>query len=216
LGVKAGVYGEGKYGVIGTGDTASGGYGIFSNDDIAAVGTKYFVIDHPKDPANKVLRHACIESPEILNVYRGNIILDEKGEGIVSLPDYFADININFSYHLTPIGEQSVPYIKEKIKGNKFTIAGGKAGQEISWAIYAERNDAYMKKYPNTKIMEYEKDEASKGKYFRPELYNQPKEKGIFYNPDIEARQKSKIPPSFNSPTLNIQNIKNNVNSLKR
>ena len=35
-----------------------------------------FKIDHPIDPANKYLNHAYVESPDMMNVYNGNIELN--------------------------------------------------------------------------------------------------------------------------------------------
>jgi len=55
------------YGVVGEGNW----YGVFAIGDIDASGIKWFLIDHPLDPENKYLRHACPESPEVLNFYRG-------------------------------------------------------------------------------------------------------------------------------------------------
>ncbi|MGD8413897.1 MAG: hypothetical protein PVF33_06680, partial [Candidatus Latescibacterota bacterium] len=46
-------------------------------------------IDHPLDPANRYLYHSLVESPDMMNVYNGTIVLDENGEATVSLPEYF-------------------------------------------------------------------------------------------------------------------------------
>ncbi|MDD4148623.1 MAG: hypothetical protein PHE33_01200 [Bacteroidales bacterium] len=171
-----GVGGEGYVGVYGK--TTSGGFGVYSDGDFASSGTKSFIIDHPSDPANKMLKHYCMESPEVLNLYRGNIVLDQNGEAIVDLPEYFESINTNFSYNLTPIGAAVNLYIKEKINNGQFKIAGGNPNMEVSWTVYAERNDAYVQKYPNAKAVEVEK--RQKGTYIHPDLYGQPKEKAMF------------------------------------
>ncbi|MDP4267362.1 MAG: hypothetical protein Q8880_08005, partial [Bacteroidota bacterium] len=129
----------------------------------------------------KILKHFCPESPEVLNFYRGNIVLDENGEAIVELPDYFSSININYSYHLTPIGN-SAPnlYVKEEIKDNKFVIGGGKSGMKVSWEVYAERNDLYMQKHPNSKTAVKEKSKSEKGKYINPTFYGKSDEYRIY------------------------------------
>jgi len=165
------------YGVVGQGNW----YGIYANGNSGATGTKSFQIDHPKDPENKYLRHYSMESPEVLNMYRGNIILDANGEATVTLPDYFDAININFSYHLTSIGAQANLYIKEEVKNNQFKIAGGNPNQKASWQVFAERNDLYIQKNPESKAVEVDKKIDDKGLYLKPELYNQPEEKGIFH-----------------------------------
>ncbi|NOY50973.1 MAG: hypothetical protein GXO88_10485 [Chlorobi bacterium] len=167
------------YGVYGEGNR----YGIYANGDMGASGSKSFAIDHPLDPENKILKHYSIESPEVLNMYRGNIILDQKGEAVVRLPDYFNEININFSYQLTAVG-MAAPgiFVKNEInEKGEFKIAGGNAGQKISWTVFADRNDPYMKTNRDKEVDVLEKPDYEKGKYITPKLYGQPESKGIFF-----------------------------------
>ncbi|RLD44646.1 MAG: hypothetical protein DRI89_02890 [Bacteroidetes bacterium] len=170
------------YGVVGEG----GKQGVLSINAMATIGNMVIKMDHPLDPKNKILNHYAMESPEVLNMYRGNVHLDGNGEAIVSLPEYFAEININFSYNLTPIGQQAPNlFIKEEINsGGSFVISGGHPNQKISWVVYAERNDLYMQKERenNPNLVEVEKEAENKGKYLMPALYNQPPEMGIFYS----------------------------------
>ena len=182
-----------NYGVYGQtfGTTTGSNYAVYANGDMGASGTKSFVIDHPLDPENKYLKHYCVESPEVLNMYRGTVQLDSKGEAIVELPDYFDAININFSYHLTPIGSPAQLYVKEKIREKQFTIAGGEPGTEASWIVYAERNDLYLQQNPKSKKVEIEKT-WEKGKYTMPELYSQPEEMGIHYNKDDKDKSEKR------------------------
>jgi hypothetical protein len=35
-----------------------------------------FKIDHPLEPANKYLYHSFVESPDMMNVYNGNVTTD--------------------------------------------------------------------------------------------------------------------------------------------
>lgn len=157
-------------------------YGVYFSGGLAGTGTKSFVIDHPLDPENKILKHFAIESPEVLNMYRGNIVLNTNGEATIQLPDYFMSININFSYNLTPVGKPAPGlFIKNEINSDGiFTISGGNPNQKISWVVYAERNDLYMQQ-EGTRDVEINKDERERGKYLMPNLYNQPPEKGIYY-----------------------------------
>jgi hypothetical protein len=164
------------YGVVGEGNF----FGMLSLGDSGATGVKAFQIDHPLDPENKYLRHYSMESPEVLNMYRGNVVLDANGEATVILPSYFDAININCSYHLTAIGSPSNPYIKEEIQGNQFKVAGGNPGQKISWQVFAERNDAYLQQNPEKRAVEMEKKTHDKGLYLQPKLYNLPESKSIF------------------------------------
>jgi hypothetical protein len=186
------------YGVYGQGNR----YGLYSNGNTGASGTKSFVIDHPLDPENKILKHFSIESPEVLNLYRGKVVLDNFGTAEIQMPNYFISINIDFSYTLTPIGSPAPNlYVKEEIDENgRFTISGGNPNQKISWVVYAERNDSFVRKYPESKLVEEFKDESLKGKFIRPELYNQPPEKGIFYTPEsrnftpLNERESNSVP----------------------
>ncbi len=166
------------YGVRGQGNW----FGVYATGDLGATGGKFFEIDHPLDPENKVLRHANIEANEILNHYRGNVQLDANGEGTVQLPDYFEEININFSYTLTAVGAPAPNlHISEEVSANQFKISGGQPGQKVSWVVQAERNDAYIKTYPEKRVLELEKKDYQKGKYLDPKAWGQPEERGVFY-----------------------------------
>ena len=145
----------------------------------------------PLDPENKYLRHFSMESNEVLNVYRGTILFDANGEAVVELPSYFNDINKNVSYQLTPVGAYMPLYVKEKVnEDNKFVVAGGIAGKEVSWAIHAERNDLYLQKNPHHRDTELEKRPQEKGKYLIPSLYNAGEDKAIFGNQPTKMAQK--------------------------
>lgn len=67
-------------------------------------GSGSFKIDHPLDPANKYLSHSFVESPDMMNVYNGNITTDRHGLATITLPDYFEALNRDFRYQLTVIG----------------------------------------------------------------------------------------------------------------
>jgi hypothetical protein len=171
-GVGYGVYGQGNL------------YGVYANGNMGASGTKPFMIDHPMDPEKKFLKHFAMESPEVLNAYRGNVVLDANGEAVVQLPDYFLSINKEFSYVLTPVGAPTVVYVKREIDGNgTFVVAGGNSGQKISWCVYADRNDPYLQQKPEERDVVVDKKGSYIGKYLMPALYGQPEEKGIFYSP---------------------------------
>lgn len=183
-----GVQGGGNFvGVVGEG----GDFGVVSIGDFMATGAKLFVIDHPQDPENKYLKHANIESNEVLNFYRGTAVFDATGKATVTLPSYYESINKNASYQLTPVGA-AMPnlFIEAEIKNGVFTIAGGVPDKKVSWNVTAERNDAYFQQNPEKRIMETDKG-PRKGKYLNPELYNQPAEKGIFYKKETVMKPSS-------------------------
>jgi len=176
-----GVLGQSNTGVGVLGENLDASFfGVFSNGDFGASGIKAFMIDHPADPENKYLKHFSIESNEVLNVYRGTIILNNNGEANVTLPDYFDLINIDFSYHLTPIGAPAPGlFVKREVSDKSFEIAGGQAGQKVSWTLYAQRNDPYLQKYPHAKEVEPMKREGERGSYMRPELFGKPSNKKL-------------------------------------
>lgn len=180
-------------------------YAVFANGDMAASGTKPFVIDHPTDPANKFLKHFALESPEVLNMYRGNVVLNQNGEAVIQLPSYFTAINnTNFSYHLTPVGSFANLYIKEEVSNNQFTIAGGNPGMKVSWMIMTERNDPYLQQYPENRMVEVPKSGDAVGKYLQPGLFGQPETMGIYYKklPNKQGIDEKQTPLSmdrFNS-----------------
>jgi hypothetical protein len=147
---------------------------------MSATGTKNFRIDHPLDPANKYLYHASIESSEVLNLYSGNAVLDDAGEAVVQLPDWFEVINKDFRYQLTNVGGFAPVYIAEEVSGGHFKIAGGKPGAKVSWQVSGVRNDAWEKAHP----WAVEEDKgADRGHYLTPELYGAPETERIGYMP---------------------------------
>lgn len=133
-----------------------------------------FLIDHPLDPKNKVLRHSFVESPEMRNIYEGAAVLDNSGAAVVELPKYFEALNKDYRYQLTCVGGFAPVYIKEEIKGNKFVIAGGKPGLKVNWMVTGTRHDAFALKHPI--IVEEEKGVGTskdivKGQYLHPDSF---------------------------------------------
>jgi hypothetical protein len=173
------------YGVYGAAPPGGAGHAVYANGTLAATGAKSFQIDHPLSPETHYLNHFCTEGPEPYNVYRGTVVLDANGEAWVQLPDYFEAINRDPSYHLTAVGAPMPNlHVAVKIQNNRFKIAGGAHGKEVSWRVEAIRNDLWVQRYGFQ--TEQEKEDAIKGKYLNPELYGQPKERGIHYRPEPE------------------------------
>jgi hypothetical protein len=131
-----------------------------------------FTIDHPLDPANKTLSHSFVESPDMMNVYNGNVVLDNNGEAWVQLPDWFEALNKDYRYQLTCIGGFAPVYVASEVKDNRFQIGGGKPGLKVSWQVTGIRRDSYAEKYR----IQVEQDKAEGGTYLCPECYGQPKE----------------------------------------
>jgi len=156
---------------------------------LAVFGPKSFRIDHPLDPANKYLKHAAIESSEVLNMYTGNVRLDAKGEAEVEFPAWFSAINTDFRYQLTAVGAPGPGlYVSKEIDNGAFRIAGGTPGMKVSWEVTCLRSDPYMKAHPMA--VEEDKPAYEAGFYGHPELYGQPDEKRIGSPAQSAARKK--------------------------
>lgn len=169
-GIFAGISGSGQAGRF------AGNVHITGN---LSKGSGTFKIDHPLDPKNKYLNHSFVESPDMMNIYNGNVILDPQGEAIVSLPEWFGSLNKEFRYQLTCIGGFSQVYISEEVSNNQFKIAGGKPGLKISWQVTGVRQDPYANAN-RVKVEEMKKPEE-RGKYLYPEVYGLDESLGIDY-----------------------------------
>jgi hypothetical protein len=155
-----------NYGVFGKSSSSAGFAGYFQGN-VAVAGTLSksggsFKIDHPLDPDGKYLSHSFVESPDMMNVYNGNVVLDGNGEATVDLPDYFEALNQDFRYQLTPIGGPAQLYVKREVEGNRFEIAGGTAGLKVSWQVTGVRHDAWAE--ANRIVVEEPKSKSERGK----------------------------------------------------
>ncbi len=112
-------------------------------------GSGTFAIDDPIDPANKILYHSFVESPDVKNMYNGIATLDQHGEAAIKLPSYYDALNKDSRYQFFAL-EQAMPnlYIKAEEKNNTFTIGGGIPGGKVSWQITGIRHDPYILAHP--------------------------------------------------------------------
>ncbi len=220
VGEYSGVQGYGYYGVIanasssGTAgiwaiDNGLGAYaGLFSgNVQISgnmSAATKSFLIDHPLDPAARYLEHACVESPEMKNIYDGSGLANDAGLLEVQLPAYFEALNRDIRYLLTSIGAPSPNlHIRDELHGGRFVIAGAAPGQKICWLVTGTRNDAFAKAHPI--VVERDKSDAEKGLFLHPEEHGQPADRGIHYErrralEETRTRTGSPAEPPVSSP----------------
>lgn len=137
-----------------------------------------FKIDHPLDPANKYLYHSFIESPDMMNIYNGNVTLGDDGGATVTMPDWFEALNQEFRYQLTAIGAPGPNlFIAQEISNNSFKIGGGTPGMKVSWMVTGIRHDAYAKAHRIP--VEQNKPAAERGTYIFPELYGKPASQGL-------------------------------------
>ena len=143
-----------------------------------------FMIDHPLDPSNMYLSHSFVESPDMMNIYNGNVVTDVNGLAIIELPEWFEALNKNFRYQLTVLGEFAQAIISEKIRNNKFTLKTDKPNIEVSWQVTGIRQDAYAN--ANRIQVEELKADKDRGKYLHPEAFNMPSTAGVNYNEKME------------------------------
>ncbi|WP_375238374.1 hypothetical protein [Aurantibacter sp.] len=199
-GDEGGIFSGNAFGAVGYVPNAAGigvlgfsnggaGTALFGFGNFTATGTKAFTIDHPLDPENKKLKHFSVESDEVLNVYRGTASFDASGNVTIKLPQYFKEININFSYQLTPVGA-SMPqlHVSKEVSGNSFGVSGGKANKKVSWVVYAERNDKFLQANPGQRETEVLKTNKEQGKYYHPTAWGQNKSKAMFKKDEIKAK----------------------------
>src|SRR6185295_9797953 len=95
------------------------------------------------DPENKYLYHSFVESPDMKNIYDGNVVTDEHGNATVELPDYFEALNRDFRYQLTVIGTFAQAIIAAEIRENRFKIKTNAANVKVSWQVTGIRQDAF-------------------------------------------------------------------------
>ena len=152
-------------------DSSGNGYfaGNLNIKGTLSKGGGSFKIDDPLDPAHKYLSHSFVESPDMMNVYNGNITTDRHGLAIVILPDYFEALNTDFRYQLTVIGQFAQAIVAKKITDNRFVIRTNKPGVEVSWQVTGIRHDAYANAYRIP--VEQEKPPQEQGHYLHPELF---------------------------------------------
>ncbi len=186
--------GRGLRAAAGSGPLGDGLAGDFLGDvevsGMLSKGGGSFKIDHPLDPENRYLYHSFVESPDMKNIYDGNIVTDANGEATVEMPDYFEALNKDFRYQLTVIGTFAQAIVAEKIKGNRFLIRTNAPNVEVSWQVTGIRQDGWANK--NRIRVEVEKTERERGYYLHPEAFDQSEELSIVWarHPEMMKQRK--------------------------
>ncbi len=145
-----------------------------------------FKIDHPLDPENKYLYHSFVESPDMMNIYNGNVSLDSGGVANVELPDWFATLNRDYRYQLTAIRAPGPNlYIAEEVRDNRFVIAGGEPGMRVSWQVTGIRQDAFA----NANRIPVEQDKPAH-------------EQGYYLHPSVHGKSRASSVEVANDPTM--------------
>ncbi len=145
---------------------SSTGFAGYFKGNVAVAGTLSktagsFRIDHPLDPEHKWLQHSFVESPDMMNVYNGNVTTNANGLAVVKLPAYFGALNRDFRYQLTVIGKMAQAIIDQKVVNNQFRIRTDQGNVEVSWQVTGIRQDDYAKEHPI--VVELAKSKAETG-----------------------------------------------------
>ena len=111
----------------------------------------------------------------MMNIYNSNIITDENGEAVVTLPEYFAALNKDFRYQLTVIGTFAQAIVADEIKGNRFMVRTSSPNVKVSWQVTGVRQDAYANKHRIP--VEEEKSEQERGHFLHPDAFNKTNER---------------------------------------
>ncbi len=159
--------------VIDAGDGGNGFAGRFFGD-VQVGGTLSksggsFRIDHPLDPKNKYLSHSFVESPDMMNIYNGNVTTDRDGYAVVEMPDWFEALNRDFRYQLTVIGEFAQAIVAEEMQDRAFVVRTDKPNIRVSWQVTGIRQDAWAN--ANRIPLEQDKPSSERGRYLHPRLF---------------------------------------------
>lgn len=197
------------------GDVPPEQYGIFASASNGTAATKYagffdgdvsisgnlskgsgtFKIDNPLDPANKYLYHSFVESPDMMNIYNGNVTTDANGIAAVTLPNYFNALNKDFRYQLTTIGAFAQAIIKEEVTGNHFTIQTSQPNVKVSWQVTGVRKDKFAEAHRVQ--VEVEKEPWNKGFYLHAKEFGLDKTKSIPWRSTLKAAPNSNMQHSL-------------------
>ena len=171
-------YGDGILAYSGSANSWAGFFtGNVGITGITAGVASAFRIDHPLDPANKYLSHSAVQSPDMLNIYNGNVVTDANGDAVVVLPEWFETLNRDFRYQLTVIGQFAQAIIGREVANHQFTIKTDKPGVKVSWLVTGIRQDAWANAHRIP--VEEQKSAIERGHYLNPELYGAGEEAGI-------------------------------------
>jgi hypothetical protein len=106
------------------------------------------------------------------------------------MPAWFSALNRDFRYQLTSLGGFAPVYIAEKVEDNRFKIAGGSPGIEVSWQVTGIRHDPYANAHRTP--VEQDKPAEERGKYLHPTEWGQPDSLGVDYDEQQRMQEATK------------------------
>jgi hypothetical protein len=172
--------GAGIYAESGSGPNQYAGYfegNVYVTGLVFQAGGGLIQIDDPLDPANKYLSHSSVESPNMMNIYNGNVSTDSSGTAIVTLPTWFEALNTEFRYQLTTIGQPAHAWIGSEVLNHTFVIKSDKPNVKVSWQVTGIRQDAWANAHRIP--VEVDKAPRDQGHYIHPELFGHEGEPSI-------------------------------------
>jgi hypothetical protein len=201
-------YGDGIFAASGSANSWAGLFqGNVGINGILSGGGASFKIDDPLDPANKYLSHSAVESPDMMNIYNGNVVTDANGDAVVPLPEWFETLNRDFRYQLTVIGQFAQAIVTAEVANHQFSIKTDKPAVKVSWQVTGIRQDAWANAHRIP--VEEQKNVRERGHYLSPELYGASEEAGIEWarHPENmkrmkELRQKQSSPHASTAQKL--------------
>jgi hypothetical protein len=147
----------------------SGAFGKLSWDpstkEVLLDTTKTFIIDHPENPENRYLVHACIEGPTADVFYRGTgEIIDTSAQ--IALPDYAPLFLKDFNIQISPIFTKNSIlinknyHIEHNDNTNMFTVYGPPG--KFSYLVHATREEFELETLKKSVIVLKKELEQSK------------------------------------------------------
>jgi hypothetical protein len=199
LGIGGGIWAKGPIGVLAQGTTkgiiasgSNGSAGEFDGDVTItgklSKGGGGFTIDHPLEPENRYLSHSFVESPEMLNVYRGTVTTDQEGAATVELPGYVTALNREFSYHLTVVGDFARAVVSAPLHNGRLSLRTDQPGVTVCWLVLGVRADPWAE--ANRIEVEQDKPDDERNLFLHPELYDQPPTRSLLHSQYPAVRER--------------------------
>jgi hypothetical protein len=180
------------------GESASGYAGSFVGDvfvsgtiDGALLST---TIDHPLDPAERLLQLAAIDSPERLVLTSGRVELDDGGRATVRLPAWFAAMHEDARHQLTAIGAAMPDLHLASVDDDRFEVAGGAPGGRVGWQVTGVRRDAWA--VANPVRLERAKRGKERGRYVHPAAHGKGADRSLagLHGPKVSVHEPMEVP----------------------
>jgi hypothetical protein len=174
-----GVEASGDIGIRSTGRLLAGRFdGDVSISGTLSKGGGGFTIDHPLEPATKVLSHSFVESADMVNLYAGTVDTDADGLAWVELPAYFEALNRDVTYQLTAVGEPARLSVAEQVADNRFAIRSDPGGVTVCWLVTGVRQDPWANAHRI--VAEVPKPEGAADTYVHPQVYGVSADRSMF------------------------------------